>query len=188
MSIDGGGIGGVIPLEFLKNIQDLVGPQCPVQDLFDLVIGTSSGEQSDFSAPSISDVDTKGGLIALGLFVRQWTVSHSIQAFDAILRHVFHRQKLGSLHSFRKIPHAVRCWVFDGCYEVDKWECALKQQFGEDSRLFDYTHDKSHAKVAVTATTVADASLVVFSNYNGTVERHLRCGEFPADPLVATVR
>lgn len=42
MSIDGGGTQGIIPLEFLKLLQEAI--YIPLQDLFDLAIGTSSGE------------------------------------------------------------------------------------------------------------------------------------------------
>ncbi|KAL6722254.1 hypothetical protein ACLMJK_001361 [Lecanora helva] len=44
LSIDGGGIRGVVPLEFLRHLQQYIGPSCRVQDLFDLAIGTSSGQ------------------------------------------------------------------------------------------------------------------------------------------------
>ena len=40
LSIDGGGIRGVVPLEFLDLLQKLI--DCPLQDLFDLAVGTSS--------------------------------------------------------------------------------------------------------------------------------------------------
>ena len=43
LSIDGGGIRGVIPLEFLNRLQQTIG-DCPVQDLFDLAFGTSAGK------------------------------------------------------------------------------------------------------------------------------------------------
>lgn len=46
LSIDGGGIRGVVPLEFLGMLQDLVGLDCPIQNLFDLAFGTSSGTLS----------------------------------------------------------------------------------------------------------------------------------------------
>ena len=42
LAIDGGGVRGVIPLEFLILIQENLG-SCALQDLFDLSIGTSSG-------------------------------------------------------------------------------------------------------------------------------------------------
>lgn len=43
LSIDGGGSRGVVPLEFLKILQNMIGQNCPVQNLFDLAFGTSSG-------------------------------------------------------------------------------------------------------------------------------------------------
>jgi hypothetical protein len=43
LSIDGGGVRGVIPLEFLRSIQDTLGPGCPIQSFFDLAFGTSAG-------------------------------------------------------------------------------------------------------------------------------------------------
>ena len=46
LSVDGGGIRGVVPLEFLASLQETLGPSCPIQDLFDLAFGTSSGTRS----------------------------------------------------------------------------------------------------------------------------------------------
>ena len=46
LSVDGGGVRGVVPLEFLNILQDTIGPECPIQDLFDLAFGTSSGKRA----------------------------------------------------------------------------------------------------------------------------------------------
>ena len=43
LSIDGGGVRGVAPLEYLSVIQSILNNSCKVQDLFDLAVGTSSG-------------------------------------------------------------------------------------------------------------------------------------------------
>ncbi|THC91223.1 hypothetical protein EYZ11_009303 [Aspergillus tanneri] len=43
LAIDGGGVRGSIPLEYLLLIQESLGPQCKIQDLVDLSIGSSSG-------------------------------------------------------------------------------------------------------------------------------------------------
>lgn len=45
LSIDGGNIHGVIPLEFLSLLQDLVSSACLIWDLFDFTIDTSSGKK-----------------------------------------------------------------------------------------------------------------------------------------------
>ena len=44
LCIDGGGIRGVVPLEFLGLLQGILGADCAVQDCFDLAFGTSSGK------------------------------------------------------------------------------------------------------------------------------------------------
>lgn len=44
LTIDGGGIRGVVPLEFLGMLQKVIGVDCPLQDFFDLAFGTSSGK------------------------------------------------------------------------------------------------------------------------------------------------
>lgn len=45
IGIDGGGARGVTPLEFLGELQKLLG-DCPIHDMIDLAVGTSSGESS----------------------------------------------------------------------------------------------------------------------------------------------
>lgn len=46
LSIDGGGCRAVIPLQFLKQLSNYAGLECPIQDYFDLAFGTSSGINS----------------------------------------------------------------------------------------------------------------------------------------------
>ena len=43
LAIDGGGVRGGIPLEYLLLIQEYLGPQCRILDLVDLSVGSSSG-------------------------------------------------------------------------------------------------------------------------------------------------
>lgn len=44
LSIDGGGIKGIVPLETLNLLQKSLGESVMVQELFDLTLGTSAGE------------------------------------------------------------------------------------------------------------------------------------------------
>jgi hypothetical protein len=46
LSIDGGGVRGIIPLAFLKRIEDSIGLPIPLQRFFRLALGTSSGKKS----------------------------------------------------------------------------------------------------------------------------------------------
>ena len=45
LSVDGGGVRGVVPLEFLGLLQEQIGSDLQVQDLFEQAFGTSSGMQ-----------------------------------------------------------------------------------------------------------------------------------------------
>ena len=66
-----------------------------------------------------------------------------------------------------QLRNLFRCWLSDGCYNVEKLEDSLKETFGYSQRLFDSRSGVSGQKVAVTATTLSDASTYIFSNYNG---------------------
>jgi hypothetical protein len=44
LSIDGGGIRAVIPIQFLRALEQAIGLKMPVQEHFDLSFGTSSGK------------------------------------------------------------------------------------------------------------------------------------------------
>lgn len=47
LSVDGGGVRGVVPLEFLNLLQQVLGDGLPLQDLIDQAFGTSSGMHSE---------------------------------------------------------------------------------------------------------------------------------------------
>ena len=71
----------------------------------------------------------------------------------------------------------LRCWLSDGCYDERVFEASLQELFGDRRRLFDA--DPSHtsrAKIAVTATTISNATPFIFSNYNGVGKRDNSCG------------
>lgn len=159
LSIDGGGIRGVVPLEFLGILQNAVGPDCLVRDLFDLAFGTSSG-----------------GLIVLGLFHRLWGVTQCTQTFDSLTREFFGTRLRTGGGPWQFFRHLLRCWLSDGYYDAAGLEATLKRHFGLRQRLFGYLPAKSATKTAVTATTISDASPVILSNYNGVGGRQADCG------------
>ena len=50
LSIDGGGVRGVVPLEFLTLLQGVLDPELQVQDLFEQAFGTSSGKKQNMDS------------------------------------------------------------------------------------------------------------------------------------------
>ncbi|KAJ5981123.1 hypothetical protein N7481_008421 [Penicillium waksmanii] len=128
LSIDGGGVRGVIPLEFLMLVEEHLYP-CKIQDVIDLVIGTSSG-----------------GLIILGLFVMSWDVGKCSQTFEDLARRIFRERRhspllrlLSHMHGETLLGETARWiqWLFrDSCYDSRAFDTALREVFGEDRRLF----------------------------------------------------
>lgn len=47
LSVDGGGVRGIVPLQYLSLLQKKLGRGCRIQELFDVAIGTSAGKHLD---------------------------------------------------------------------------------------------------------------------------------------------
>ncbi|PYH80588.1 phospholipase, patatin family protein [Aspergillus uvarum CBS 121591] len=166
LAIDGGGVRGVIPLEFLTLIQESLG-SCLLQDLIDISIGTSSG-----------------GLSVLALFQKRWEVLKCAKIFDDMARCIFQQRKSSSLSrlsqsvfgrlSLFSTIHKWLIWLLhDGCYDGSVFDAALKAVFGVKSRVFDglcaehTSATYSNTRIGVVATGISkDTSSFVFGNFN----------------------
>ncbi|PYI07374.1 FabD/lysophospholipase-like protein [Aspergillus sclerotiicarbonarius CBS 121057] len=142
LSIDGGGPRGVIPLENLEILQELIGPALPIGNLFDLNVGTSSG-----------------GIIALTMTILKMDISQCKVLFRELARKIFSPLRRKRFLSFL---------LTDGAYDTKVLEETLKDHFGATRRMFDApTSFVSSGRVAVTATSIADGTAYIFANYNG---------------------
>ncbi|CAF9908088.1 MAG: hypothetical protein GOMPHAMPRED_006066 [Gomphillus americanus] len=160
LTIDGGGICGVIPLQFLSVLQDFLGSDLQVQDLFDAAFGTSSG-----------------GLIVLGLFWQCWDVQKCTKIFTELGQRLFASEKRVPWRILSKLGSAFWCLISDGRYDAHLLNSLLQDCFGHDIKLFGgASHTLSGSKIGVTATTVSHASACLFSNYNGLKQRKDECG------------
>ncbi|KAK6220922.1 hypothetical protein LQW54_001842 [Pestalotiopsis sp. IQ-011] len=143
LTLDGGGIRGIVELCILEAIESQL--NIPLNNLFDLVVGTSTG-----------------GIIALGFGHKRWSVSECIEKFQALVKEAF---TLRQGQNFKMIRH-VELVVKKSKYETKPLESALRKAF-EDEQLFasGNVHPKA-LKVAVTTTTEAGTVPHLFSNYN----------------------
>jgi len=91
LAIDGGGTHGVIPLDVLKIIQDMMGSELQIQDLFDIAFGTSVGKLHVPISRDIKLTNGTGGLIVCILFLRGMPASQCVHIFDALARKLFER-------------------------------------------------------------------------------------------------
>ncbi|KAL3422514.1 hypothetical protein PVAG01_06670 [Phlyctema vagabunda] len=146
LSLDGGGVRGIVELEVLKAIETALGGELPIQAFFDLIVGTSTG-----------------GIIALGLGVQNWTVDQCIEKFTDLCKNAFMPRRLKNIPILGKLEMANHRSI----YRTKPFEDCLQECF-EDRPLFGGlgSQEGYMVKVAVTSTTLLDQHAIVFGNYN----------------------
>ncbi|KAK4185147.1 hypothetical protein QBC35DRAFT_538384 [Podospora australis] len=154
LCLDGGGIRGVVELVILQAIEDELGGHVPVQEFFDLVVGTSFG-----------------GIIALGLGVKKWSVSRCMQHFKEVTTQAFTPRKWKKL-AF--LGHKSQ-------YRTQPLESALKSAFGDRDILFGgaSSEERSQIQVAVTSTLAAQNQPVILTNYSHAMPERSGTGNIP---------
>lgn len=185
LSIDGGGVRGPLGIP-----RSATGPGRP----------RMSGPKSlrpglwykfrygrDFSIVITPGLTSPGGLIVLSLFVRQWGVAQCLQTFEALSRQFFQVRRRSRFGCCRYIRCLFKCWLTDGYYDVNTLEAAMKASFGPGERMFGTSQSPYGTKVAVTATSISDASPFLFSNYNGQARRAKEYGKFVCKATQAIV-
>jgi uncharacterized protein len=110
LSIDGGGIRGVIPAMVLNHVEECCGR--PIGELFDVIAGTSTG-----------------GIIALGLSCPDGDGGYKVSARDLVNLYVDEGERIFPPGWHRKIRQ-----LTEEKYSADGLEEVLKDQFG-DCRL-----------------------------------------------------
>ncbi|KAH6848113.1 hypothetical protein B0I37DRAFT_376721 [Chaetomium sp. MPI-CAGE-AT-0009] len=143
LSLDGGGIRGLVELETLRQIEIALGGKVPIQSFFDLIVGTSTG-----------------GIVALGLGAMGWSVDSCIKRFRELCTEAFTRRKGGIL--VESFHHSK--------YQTTTLEATLRKAFGDDRLLFGGSCQAGPSipavKVAVTSFSFVENKAVVLSNYN----------------------
>ncbi|KAL3459620.1 patatin-like phospholipase [Aspergillus heterothallicus] len=191
LAIDGGGVRGVIPLEYLTLIQENLGQDCDLRDLVDLAVGPSSG-----------------GLITLGLIGMQWDVSTCSRTFDRLAKRIFRERRQSTLSRLPRLVFGQNSslgvilqwlsWFFhDSCYDTRIFDSSLQEAFQEDRRIFGVNsasrQPHSGTKFCVIATSIAkETRSFVFGNFNAVDwfsgkkhEYHLfRAKEVDDEPLI----
>ncbi|KAJ4391044.1 hypothetical protein N0V93_004658 [Gnomoniopsis smithogilvyi] len=146
LCLDGGGVRGIVELQVLKAIQTQLEDKLPIQKFFDLIVGTSTG-----------------GIIALGLGVKNWTVDQCIKKFEDLCTQAFQPRELNGIPLLEKIA----IFSHGSKYKTKPFEKVLKETF-EEWPLFGGQSElgEMFTKVAVTSTTAIQQHPVVLANYN----------------------
>ncbi|KAI1332169.1 hypothetical protein F5Y16DRAFT_215601 [Xylariaceae sp. FL0255] len=148
LCLDGGGIRSITQLHTLREIEKILGPNLPIQLFFDLIVGT------DF-----------GGIIALGLGAKKWSVSAAIERFKDLCHQAYVARGISNV----PFSGALSTFYHKSLYREQPFESVLCRYFSEQPLFGGIPHRSWTSvsnKVAVTATTAVGRHGVVFANYN----------------------
>ncbi|KAF5010278.1 hypothetical protein FDECE_3563 [Fusarium decemcellulare] len=110
-----GGVRGIVELCLLRKIEQEVGFGIRINELFDHVIGTSTG-----------------GIIALGIFHRGWSVEQGLAIFQDLARRAFTPRRILRRSIIMNLIHGFYTFKYTDAGIKD----ALQECFGEDTYLF----------------------------------------------------
>ncbi|KAL8786710.1 MAG: hypothetical protein Q9213_002647 [Squamulea squamosa] len=141
-----GGVRRILELLILQEVPDEVGLGLPIQELFDLAIGTSTG-----------------GIIALGLFKMGWSVKRAISEFERLSRQAFSKNDYAGIPVFR---HSTQL-LYSHRYKGKSLDNALQSAFGQ--RLLFGSNKSTNSekvKVGVLAAVPGGRRPYLFTNYS----------------------
>ncbi|KAI5790575.1 hypothetical protein DFH27DRAFT_486168 [Peziza echinospora] len=147
LSLDGGGVRSILQLKALLAIQQRIGLDIPIQEFFDIVIGTSAG-----------------GIIALGLGVTGLSVEECRSVFRDFVTMAFTKRHGVNIPGLKFLVEAHKHSKF----RTGGLKGAMKSVFGEDLLFGEMPHNDHlgwNLKVGVTLTATSGHGFLA-ANYN----------------------
>nr|XP_029714967.1 calcium-independent phospholipase A2-gamma-like isoform X1 [Aedes albopictus] len=150
LSVDGGGIRGLITAELLRRIEKMTGQK--IFELFDMVCGVSTGAI----------------LLCALMSEKNLTLDESIILYKKLSHKMFHRPS-----PLDKITGASRMVLSHAYYDIELWESLLKQYLGY-RRIIDTSKLPHIPKFCCVSTTICDEHIEahVFRNYTFPLNAH----------------
>ncbi|KAL5364260.1 hypothetical protein BJX96DRAFT_178817 [Aspergillus floccosus] len=150
LTLDGGGVRGVVTLGFLTALEARVGGSSGLREAVDLTVGTSAG-----------------AVIASEVMVRGTPVRDADAKFQTLARDIFPPRPRFQTPWGRSWEW-LTTWMADSRYNSTALDEALQGAFGLVRRLFDPAAPLvSGSRVALTASRVEDGALGLLANYRG---------------------
>ena len=123
---------------------------------------------------AVTDVSA-GGIVALGLFKMNWTISEAIKQFKSLVSTAFSNRELLTVPGFKNVAQIFCSWR----YKTEGIEGALRKAFGEHP-LYGQTATAvgEPIRVGVVAASDADRRPYLFANYsrNPSESEHFQAG------------
>jgi hypothetical protein len=112
------------------------------------------------------------------MFLYRWPPDKCSRVFEDLARKLFAKPN-ASDSMFTRVRNVIKCFMADGQYDSSVIEDSMKGVFGSGKKIFGPAcneHEVSGMKVAVTATSLTDASCFLFTNYNANDIRRPQAG------------
>ncbi|KAI0902824.1 hypothetical protein F4823DRAFT_629883 [Ustulina deusta] len=166
LSLDGGEIRGIAELAILTEIEREVKMGIRIQDLFDLVVGTSTG-----------------GIIALGVFEQNWDLVDATTRFKDLVKSAFAKRRATKVHL-----SIITKLFYDFKYKTSGIETTLQEAFGQGYLFGQLEEERRNsgdgAKVAVVTCTNGRHQPCLIANYNRNPAAKLQDGREGYDCLL----
>ena len=109
----------------------------------------------------------------LAMFANGWSIDKSTEAFERLAKVAFKQRKVLKIPILRRLLELIIPYLTDGLYPPKNIEAALKQVFGDDRGILDFSYATSTGtRIGLPVATVDDKpSRHIFTNYNGIGER-----------------
>ena len=123
-----------------------------------------------------------GGLIILDMFHNGSSIEQSSDTFEKFAKLAFTRRKSLGIPFFSRVRELLVSYLTDGLYVAKNIEAAMKEVFGREGSILDYSHATSTGtRIGLPVATVHERpSSRIFTNYNGVGSREQSQGECSA--------
>ena len=113
------------------------------------------------------------------MFIKEWNIRYCTQIFNIFTRKFFEIHLIKDRSFFTQLRNYFRCWFNNDCYNVVVLKNLFKNVFDVDQRIFDINEQcVFECKIAMTATTLSNASTYLFINYNDDESRIKNCDQW----------
>lgn len=182
LSLDGGGIRGIIQLGLLQSLEKRLGNKISLPQIFDHWTCTSAGKCFFSSPPALGYTGLRwpyllmywvsGALNGMDIVFNESTAGQSFGKFPGFARKAFHsRPSPLQGTSIIKCTRWLKClagFLADGQYDGKNLENVLRDALSSNRRLFDFgTTSGSNSRVAIIASRISDGKACVMANYRG---------------------
>ncbi|KAK8912409.1 Calcium-independent phospholipase A2-gamma [Metarhizium anisopliae] len=147
LSLDGGGVRGIVQTEILRLLEERIGLPIPVQEHFQLAAGVSAG-----------------GLNLIALYLKGWHPEVCTRKYEEMSKVIFRK---GFLQHVPVLSTVLAMW-HKARYSSETLEQVIGETYGEKGMMLDPSYATSiGARVVLPAARSSTPSILLFTNYNG---------------------